>query len=891
MPQRNPNLGLRQKTQIIIGIVLLGLLAALYAVTRRTLLVQFSELEEKQTRQNLNRISNAINNELDLLNGSARDDSMWNEAYDFVQHPSADWGEKNFGEDTYQHLRLNAMLYSNAAGEPVFAREFDTVAQQGQPARPEIVAALSRVAQSFDHSPNQYSPNQASPSQHSPNHSPDQHSPDQHSLDQEGRSGILDLPQGRLLVAVWPVVSSVGHVPPKGTLIMGRWLDPAELRRLGWTHSLQFDVFPRRDLQPGDPARDALAHLPAESSIFVAPLNEQQIAGYKVLNDIHGEPTLLLRAVMPRSVYQQGRTSLTFLMLATLLVGLVFTLVHTALLDKMILSRLIELRDAVASIGTSSDLARRVPAQGSDELAQLGVSMNRMLAAFQDSQKGLRTQAQAIEASADGIAIMNERAEFAYLNQAHAGIFGYPSAQELVGKSWSVLYGDAEAERIAQHVMPTLMRDGRWEGEVTAQRRDGSTFPQQVSLAALAEGGMVCVCRDLSERRRLEDQLRKKQRMESIGTLAGGIAHDFNNLLTVIIGYGQTLLAKVEHEPSLRSNVEHIVKSAGRAAALTRQLLAFSRKQVLQPRVLDLNTVVHDLEKMLRPLVGDDIVVTTRCAPALGSVKADLSQLEQVIVNLVVNARDAMPQGGRLTLSTANTDRTSDTAHDREVPPGRYVVLSVADNGIGMSPDVLARIFEPFFTTKEVGKGTGLGLSTVYGIVEQSGGYVAVQSHTGKGTEFKVFLPRVDAQPESSPPERASSWRKPGTETVLLVEDDAAVRELGHDILRSCGYRVLAVADPSRLQAVLQQNPGPIHILVTDVLMPGISGREVAIEVQRQHPETKTLYISGYAYHTMLGRGVLEAGSFFMQKPFTPSQLSEKVREVLDGAQARATTA
>jgi PAS domain S-box-containing protein len=855
-------LGLRRKTQIIIGLVLLGLLAALYAVTRRTLLVQFSELEEEQTRQNLDRVSNAISNELDLLNGSARDDSMWDEAYNFVQHPTADWGEKNFGEDSYQHLRLNVLVYFNAAGEPVFAREFDPPTGRLKAVQPEIVSVLTHLAQSRFR-----------------------------SQSQEGISGILDLPQGPLLLAVWPVVSSVGHVPPQGTLIMARWLNAAELRRLGWTQSLQFDTVPTSNIAPGSPAYSAVAHLSSPASTFVSPISKDQIAGYTLLKDIHGDSTILLRVVMPRRVYQQGRTTLTFLMLATLFVGLVFTLAHTALLDRMILSRLIDLRDAVASIGTSSDLARRVPAQGNDELADLGASMNRMLAAFQHSQKDLRTQAQAIEASADGIGIMNEREEFAHLNHAHAAMFGYQNAQELVGKSWKVLYGDQEADRMMQEVMPNLARDGHWEGEATARRKDGTAFPQQVSLAVLAEGGMVCVCRDLSERRRLEDQLRKKQRMESIGTLAGGIAHDFNNLLTVIIGYSQTLLAKVEHEPSLRANVEHIVKSASRAASLTRQLLAFSRKQVLQPRVLDLNIVVRDLEKMLRPLVGDDIVMTTRCASSLGSVKADLSQLEQVIVNLVVNARDAMPNGGHLTLSTLNVDRTNEAAQDREVPPGRYVVLSVADTGVGMSPDVLSRIFEPFYTTKEVGKGTGLGLSTVYGIVEQSGGYVAVQSSKDKGTEFKVFLPRVDGQPECSPPERSSSWRKLGTGTILLVEDDAAVRELAHDILRSCGYRVLVVPDPSHLQSVLQQHSGPIQILVTDVLMPSISGREVANEVERQHPETRTLFISGYAYHTMLGRGVLDPGSFFMQKPFTPSQLSEKVREVLDGTQARATTA
>ena len=854
-------MGLRRKTQIITGFVLLGLLAVVYTVTRRTLLVQFSELEEEQTRQNLDWVSNAIGNELDLLNGSARDDSMWDEAYDFVQNPRPGWGEKNFGEDTYQHLRLNVLVYFNVAAEPIFAREFETSTGQLKVARPEIIRALTRLAQ-----------------------------PQIHSPASDGTSGILDLPQGCLLVAAWPVVSSVGNGPPKGTLIMARWLNQGELRRLGWTQNLQFDVSPTRDLHPGDESKVALTHLSGSASVFVRPLSQDQIASYTLLKDIHGDSSLLLRVVMPRSVHQQGRTTLTFLMLATLIVGLVFTLVNVALLDRMILSRLIALRDAVASIGTVSDLSSRVPVEGKDELADLGASMNRMLEAFEHSQKDLRTQAQAIEACADGIAILNDKETFLYMNRAHAAMFGYENPQELVGKSWNVLYEQEEIARIERDVMPKLAGNSHWEGEAEARRKDGRLFPQQVSLAMLAEGGMVCVCRDLSEQRKLEEQLRKKQRMESIGTLAGGIAHDFNNLLTVIIGYGQTLLGKVENEPALRSNVEHIVQSASRAASLTRQLLAFSRKQVLQPRVLDLNAVVHDLEKMLRPLVGDDIVMVTQCAPNLSAVKADLTQLEQVIVNLVVNARDAMPKGGRLILSTANVDHAQGSGIDRDVPAGSYVVLSVSDTGVGMSSDVLSRIFEPFYTTKDVGKGTGLGLSTVYGIVEQSGGFVSVDSKPGKGTEFKIFMPRSEAQPEAQSSDRTPAWRRKGTETVLLVEDDTAVRELAHDILCSCGYRVLAVADPRRLSSVLEQNPDPIHILVTDVLMPGFNGREVASEVQRKHPETKTLYMSGYAYQTMLGRGVLEAGSLFIQKPFTPSQLSEKVREVLDSAQRHMAT-
>jgi len=853
--------GLRRKTQIIIGFVLLGLLLVLYAVTRNTLLVQFSRLEEQQTRQSVDRVSNALANELDLLNGSARDDSMWDEARDFVRHPQPGWGENAFGVDAFTYLRLNVLAYFDLNVQPVYAREFDGQAHQEKLVRAEMVKELSSLAQGLLRS--------SSP---------------------QGKGGIVELPDGPMLVAVWPVLSSSGKGPVWGALIMGRWLDATERERLGWTQSLQFGVSPAHSLQPASDSYSALAHLSGAMPIFVSPLSENQVAGYTLLKDIEGNPSILLRVITPRNVYQQGRTALHYLMFVTLFVGAVFTLVNVALLDRMILSRVIALGRAVSSIGASSDLAQRVPASGNDELSHLAVSINRMLATLEDSEKDLRLQALAMEASADGIAILNDRAEFAYMNRAHAVIFGYDDLREMLSKSWKILYGPVETARMEQEIMPLVARDGRWEGEAVAQRRDGSSFPQQVSVAALPDGGFVCVCRDLTEQRRIEDQLRKKQRMEAIGTLAGGIAHDFNNLLTVILGYSQTLLAKLETHAEIRSNVERIVNAATRAASLTRQLLAFSRKQVLQPRVLSLNAVVHELEKILRPLVGEDIEMIANCAPDLGAVKADFSQIEQVIVNLVVNARDALPRGGSLVLTTANLDvGPADALRYPDLPPGRYVRLSVADTGVGMNREVLSHMFEPFFTTKEVGRGTGLGLSTVYGIVRQSDGYIWVESEPGQGSTFTVCLPRVQATPEPLPQERAPSWGKQGTETILLVEDDNSVRELAQDILRSCGYRVLVAANAPQLDSLLAQHCETIHLLITDVVMPFMNGREVAKRVQSQHPETQVLYMSGYAYDTIVQRGILDGGFFFIQKPYTPSQLVEKVREVLDHAKIRVT--
>jgi two-component system, cell cycle sensor histidine kinase and response regulator CckA len=340
-------------------------------------------------------------------------------------------------------------------------------------------------------------------------------------------------------------------------------------------------------------------------------------------------------------------------------------------------------------------------------------------------------------------------------------------------------------------------------------------------------------------------------------------------------------MAKVEDQPRLLANAEHIVKAATRAAALTRQLLAFSRKQVLQPRVLDLNAVLQDLEKILRPLVNDGIVMETCLASNLGAVRADQSQIEQVIVNLIVNARDAMAKGGWLTVSTENVDWAGGVS----VPKGRYVVLSVKDTGTGMDPEVLAHIFEPFYTTKEVGKGTGLGLSTVYGIVEQSAGYVTVESEPGKGSQFKVFLPRVDAVADGLPQEASSSMQANGHETVLVVEDDPGVLDLAQEVLTNYGYKVLCASHSNGLEEVLREHGKNIDLLLTDVRLPGTTGREIAMRVQEAHPGVRVLYMSGYAALNFPAQGT-EAGISFVQKPFTTAQLTEKVREVLDQRKA-----
>jgi signal transduction histidine kinase len=403
----------------------------------------------------------------------------------------------------------------------------------------------------------------------------------------------------------------------------------------------------------------------------------------------------------------------------------------------------------------------------------------------------------------------------------------------------------------------------------------------------LVEGqliGILGIGRDVTERVQLEQQLRQAQKMEAVGRLAGGIAHDFNNILTAITGYADLLLEDLGPTDPRREDAEEVRKAAQRAAGLTRQLLAFSRQQVLQPSVIDVNALVGDLQRMLGRLLGEDVELGTRLDPAVGRVKADPGQLEQVLMNLAVNARDAMPQGGKLTLETVNVDMDERYAADHyPARPGPYVMIAVSDTGTGMSEETQAHMFEPFFTTKEKGKGTGLGLATVYGIVKQSGGFIWVYSELGHGSTFKIYLPRV-----AEPSERSAgaaptgAQRSRGTETVLLAEDEPPVRAVARQVLERHGYTVLEAPSAESALDIATRYSGTIHLLLTDVIMPGMNGRELATRLAGLRPEARVIFMSGYTDDAVTRHGVLEPGSTYLQKPFTPDAIARKVREVLD---------
>jgi PAS domain S-box-containing protein len=500
-----------------------------------------------------------------------------------------------------------------------------------------------------------------------------------------------------------------------------------------------------------------------------------------------------------------------------------------------------------------------------------------------------------VESAIDCIISIDAEGRITEFNPAAVKTFGY-AREAVIGQD------------LAEKIIPPSSRESHRQGllryratgegpvlgkriELTAMRADGTEFPVELAINAVSEEGptrFTASLRDLTERKLLEDQLRQAQKMEAIGQLAGGVAHDFNNLLTIILGYSDVLLGGEQLATDPRGEMlGQIRKAAERAALLTRQLLAFSRKQLLEPRILNLNESVTEMEKMLRRLIGEDIQIRTVLGKELDRISADPGQIEQVVMNLVVNARDAMPSGGELCIETANAELDPAYAQSHaELKAGHYVMLAITDSGCGMDDATKARIFEPFFTTKEQGKGTGLGLATVYGIVKQSGAHIWVYSEPGQGASFKIYFPAVEHTNQQ--PRRSEGRNQPlrGNETILLVEDDEGVRALSRSILEMYGYIVLEASEPTEAIGICQSYEGTIDALLTDVVMPHMNGRRLSELLRPQRPEMKVLFMSGYTDDAVVRQGVLEAGVNFVQKPFTPTVLAGKVREVLDTLKA-----
>ncbi len=499
------------------------------------------------------------------------------------------------------------------------------------------------------------------------------------------------------------------------------------------------------------------------------------------------------------------------------------------------------------------------------------------------------------ENAADMIAVVDGSSRRVYNSPSYGKILGY-TVQELQSTPPLEQVHPQDRPQVEEAAREAFAGGASRRIEYRMRHKDGTwrTLESTASAVRDATGKvqkLVIVNRDITDRKRLEEQFRQAQKMEAVGQLSGGVAHDFNNILGVIIGYSEILTERLPAGDPLRPNVDAILSAGHRAASLTRQLLAFSRQQVLDPKVLELNAVVLDMENLLHRLIGENIELTSNLHPNVGAIKADEGQIEQVIMNLAVNARDAMPRGGKLIIETSNTemDSTFVRRYPYPVKPGPYVLLTVSDTGCGMDAATRVRVFEPFFTTKAKGQGTGLGLSMVYGVVKQSEGYIDVYSEPGIGTTFKIYLPRVDEAIAEHKPQASLSTEIHGHGTVLLVEDEGSLRLLTKNLLEMCGYTVLEAKNGTEALDISQHHSGTINVLMTDVVMPGISGRVLADQLVQLRPDIKVIFCSGYTGQTVGAHGILEPGSFFLQKPFTRDALAHKLREALDSTKTIAT--
>jgi PAS domain S-box-containing protein len=499
-----------------------------------------------------------------------------------------------------------------------------------------------------------------------------------------------------------------------------------------------------------------------------------------------------------------------------------------------------------------------------------------------------------VETALDAVVTMDASGTITGWNAQAEAVFGWPRS-EVIGRS------------LSETIVPPAYREAHEKGlryflatgegsllnrrvEITALHRSGREFPVELAISPARVGDTYtfsAFVRDITERKRLEDQLLQAQKMESVGRLAGGIAHDFNNLLTAILGYAE--LAEDETDPQeVRQYLSHVRQAAEKASDLTRQLLTFARRQIIAPRTVNINDLILSLDKLLRRLIGENIELVMLPKEGLHSVKVDPGQFEQILVNLVVNSRDAMPDGGKITIETANVTLDAEYARQHEeVVPGEYVLLAVSDTGSGMEEAIRLHIFEPFFTTKEKGRGTGLGLATVYGIVKQSGGHIWLYSEPGEGTAFKIYLPRTTETPEAVSNAPRKTVQPGGSETILLVEDEPAVRALAAQTLQARGYAVIEAMNGEEALRLVKGREAQIRLLITDVVMPQMNGKELAERLQALHPGMKVLYSSGYTENTIVHHGVLKPGIAFLSKPFTPTMLAGKVREVLDSGASR----
>jgi len=978
---------LRKKTLIIISATVVSLLLVLYAASRTILLDGFAELEEQHTRQNVERARSALLDELSVLDTMVFDWAAWDDTYTFIKDANEEYIESNLVDETFTSPRLNFMLFINSAGQTVFSKGFDLYNEEEMPVPESLQKHLADDALILRH-------------------------PDTES----SLTGIVLLPEGPMLVASRPILTSEEEGSVRGTLIMGHYLDSAEIERLAEiTHlSLTLRRFDDAQMSPDfQAARSSLAaSLSEKAPIFVQPLDAESSAGYVLVRDIYGEPSLVLRADMPRGIYKQGQASVLYFLSSLLAVSLVFGVVTMLLLEKAVLSRMARLSADVSSIGASSDLSARVSVMGKDELSSLADAVNGMLAALEQSHSELReseeryrllfnsgndmvfvsemtnegapgklveandvacrrlgyTREELLQLSPLDIAAPESGSHFPALAEklltekqvlfetvgiAKDGtkvpveigthlfdLNGQPAVLSIACDITERKQAEGERERLlaqiqeqAQQVQqiidtvpeglllldaagqvilvnPVAEKDvavlasagvgdtlthlgdrplaelltsppkGLWH-EVTTDGRSFEIIARPLEAGPEPEG-WVLVIRDVTREREIQQRAQQQERLAMVGQLAAGIAHDFNNIMATIVLYAQMLSQTEGLSPRSRERLATINQQATHAVNLIRQILDFSRRAVLERQPMNLLPFVKEQIKLLERTLPENIKIDLSYGLGEYTLNADPTRMQQVMMNLALNARDAMPEGGNLRIGLERI-RIEDNKEAvlPEMEAGDWVRVTVSDTGAGIPPDDLPHVFDPFFTTKTPGKGTGLGLAQVHGIVKQHEGEIDVESQVGRGTTFTVYLPALPVHPAEAPTLELPALARGREETILVVEDNRATREALVDSLELLDYRGLAAADGREALAVMEQHGDEIALVLSDVVMPRMGGIALLHALRQRGLAVGVVMLTGHPLEERLGELQAQGLADWLPKPPSLERLTETVARAL----------
>lgn len=803
MPSRN-------KIPLLISLALVSLFLILLFGARIILLKSYEDLEEKETRANVERVINALTAELESITSLAKDYAGWDDSYRFVQDGNKEFIRKNLDDPNFEQLGVNLIVYLDTKGKWVYSRNFDLQKKQEAPFPKSLHSMLTPE-----------SPLLKEVTRHS------------------SCEGILTLPEGSLLVSAVPILTSEYRGPVAGTLVMGRFLNTAAVERFSLITKLQLKFYAASDRNLPLP----LSSFDQEKPQVVRGPDQNYLSGFALLADVYGNSALVVRVDTPRTTYHQGIRTIGYFVVWFVGLSLLIIGISIYFARKLLL---------VQRKGKESHSRYQAVVEGYDGLIYI-VSSTRIIE-FMNRK------------------LIDHLGRDATGEICHEALQGFGDICEWCDYE-KVLAGETVRCEVNNP------RDGSWYYVVSAPvyNPDG-TVSKQSMLTDITE-----IKRAAGEKAELESQLRQAQKMEAVGQLAGGVAHDFNNFLCAIIGFASLIDMNLKEDDPVHPHLDQILAASDRASQLVSGLLAFSRKQVINPHPIDMNQIVRDVQKILGRLIAEDIELQIRLSEEELNVLVDPGQIDQVLINLVTNAKDAMPTGGSLVIETCKDLLPAELLKAAgAVSAVPYAVLVVKDTGTGIGSAAREKLFEPFYTTKEVGKGTGLGLSIVYGIVKQHNGFITVDSELGKGTTFKVFFPLVRGSSEAFESYDMQATDLHGTETVLVVEDSSAVRALNKAVLETFGYRVIEALDGSDALTMFRAHQDKIRLVVMDVVMPKINGRQAYEEICRIRPDVKVIFMSGYAADIIKEKGVITDDFNFITKPIKPIEFLEKVRMVLD---------